>query len=119
MVSTRIIQKQIEAKLIEYVPSMDDLRASIRLGSANSFGTGGMNTKLEAADKLTSYGIPMILANGSHEKSWKNLQTVAKKRHFFVQNKLGLQKQLEIADTISKASFFYLRGRIQKNLRKT
>jgi hypothetical protein len=53
------------------------------------------------------------------KKSWKNLQTVAKKRHFFVQNKLGLQKQLEIADTISKASFFYQRGRIQKNLRKT
>lgn len=72
-----------EAKLIEYVPSMDDLRASIRLGSANSFGTGGMNTKLEAADKLTSYGIPMILANGSHEKILEKLADGSQKATLF------------------------------------
>ncbi|HOF11788.1 MAG TPA: glutamate 5-kinase [Treponemataceae bacterium] len=72
-----------EAKLIEYVPSMDDLRANIRLGSANSFGTGGMNTKLEAADKLTSYGIPMILANGSHEKILEKLADGSQKATLF------------------------------------
>jgi glutamate 5-kinase len=42
-----------------------------------------MNTKLEAADKLTSYGIPMILANGSHEKILEKLADGSQKATLF------------------------------------
>src|SRR5574344_1656784 len=72
-----------DAKLIEYVESMETLRSNIQIGSANSFGTGGMNTKLEAADKLTSYGIPMILANGAHEKVLEKLSDGSQKATLF------------------------------------
>ncbi|MDR2802916.1 MAG: glutamate 5-kinase [Treponema sp.] len=54
------------AKLIETVDSISGLRGSITIGGANGFGTGGIGTKIEAAEKVCAYGIPMILANGSH-----------------------------------------------------
>lgn len=57
-----------EAKLIEVVESIGDLRKSIKIGSANSFGTGGIETKIQAAEKTVPYGIPMLLANGSKEE---------------------------------------------------
>lgn len=72
-----------KAKLIEYVPDMEELRSNIQLGSANSFGTGGMNTKLEAADKLTSYGIPMILAKGSDTSVLEKLSDGSQKATLF------------------------------------
>ena len=37
----------------------------IKIGSTNSFGTGGIETKIQAAEKTTVYGIPLLLANGS------------------------------------------------------
>jgi glutamate 5-kinase len=57
-----------DANLIEVVPDLAELRASISIGSTNSFGTGGMATKLEAAEKVTVYGIPMLLANGGRPR---------------------------------------------------
>jgi glutamate 5-kinase len=54
-----------EAKLVETVTDICALRQSIKIGSANSFGTGGIETKLEAAEHSTSYGIPLLLANGA------------------------------------------------------
>ena len=55
------------AELIESVKSISELRKKITIGEANSFGTGGVETKIQAATKTTSYGIPMILANGGTE----------------------------------------------------
>lgn len=57
-----------DAKLIEVVQDLAALRGSISIGSTNSFGTGGIATKLEAAEKATAYGIPMLLANGSRPR---------------------------------------------------
>ena len=56
-----------DAKLIETVSSIPELRKTITIGETNSFGTGGIETKLQAAEKVTKYGIEMILANGSEE----------------------------------------------------
>ncbi|MDR1363993.1 MAG: glutamate 5-kinase [Spirochaetaceae bacterium] len=53
-----------EAKLIEMVDDIADLKKGITIGGANGFGTGGIATKIEAAEKARAYGIPMILANG-------------------------------------------------------
>lgn len=57
------------AKLIEKVDSIEDLRKNIIIGEANSFGTGGIETKIQAAQKVTEYGIEMILANGSKQNA--------------------------------------------------
>ena len=57
------------AKLIEKVDSVEDLRKNIVIGETNSFGTGGIETKIQAAQKVTEYGIEMILANGSRQNA--------------------------------------------------
>ncbi len=57
------------AQLIEKVESIPELRNSITIGEANSFGTGGIETKIQAAEKVTEYGIEMLLANGGKENS--------------------------------------------------
>ena len=54
-----------DAELVETVTDICSLRQSIKIGSTNSFGTGGIETKLEAAEHSTSYGIPLLLANGA------------------------------------------------------
>ena len=63
-----------DAELIETVSSITDLRSSIKIGEANSFGTGGIETKIQAAEKTTVYGIPLLLANGSKENGLENLK---------------------------------------------
>ncbi len=55
------------ALLVETVSNIDELRKKIKIGGTNDFGTGGIETKIQAAQKTTIYGIPLILANGSRE----------------------------------------------------
>ncbi|HOT61803.1 MAG TPA: glutamate 5-kinase [Treponemataceae bacterium] len=61
-------KEHADARLIEEVADIAALRAGISIGSTNSFGTGGIATKLEAAERATQYGIPMLLANGSRPR---------------------------------------------------
>jgi len=53
-----------DSNLIEEVRNIDALRENISIGSTNDFGTGGIATKLDAAQLALSYGIPTILAHG-------------------------------------------------------
>ena len=62
-----------KAELIETVSNISELRTQIIIGETNSFGSGGMETKLEAAERTTSYGIPMILANGGRPHALEQL----------------------------------------------
>lgn len=62
-----------DARLIDEVPDLASLRSSITIGATNGFGTGGIATKLEAAEKVTSYGIPMLLANGGRPRFLESL----------------------------------------------
>ncbi|MBO5100312.1 MAG: glutamate 5-kinase [Treponema sp.] len=55
------------AKFIETVSDIKNLRSEIKIGETSSFGTGGIETKIQAAEKTTVYGIPMLLANGEKE----------------------------------------------------
>lgn len=66
-------KEHTDAHLIVEVPDIATLRNTISIGATNSFGTGGMGTKLEAAEKVTGYGIPMILANGGHPSCLESL----------------------------------------------
>ncbi|MDR2344334.1 MAG: glutamate 5-kinase [Spirochaetaceae bacterium] len=54
------------ARLIETVESIAELREGITMGGVNGFGAGGVETKIEAAEKTCAYGIPVILANGAN-----------------------------------------------------
>lgn len=56
-----------EAKLVEEINDFDRDLQKIRIGASNSFGTGGILTKIEAARLANNYGIPVILANGKRE----------------------------------------------------
>jgi len=53
-----------QAELLEEVRNIEDVRKNIVIGEANSFGTGGIATKLDAAALVLSYGIPAVLADG-------------------------------------------------------
>lgn len=62
-----------DAKLIESVKSIVELRKTITIGETNAFGTGGIETKIQAAEKTTVYGIPLLLANGGKENALTRL----------------------------------------------
>lgn len=56
-----------DAVLQELITDINKLKSEISFGDKSHFGTGGIQTKIEAAEKVTSYGIPMILACGKTE----------------------------------------------------
>jgi glutamate 5-kinase len=53
-----------DAELIGEVRDIEAVSKTITIGSANSFGTGGIATKLAAARRVIPYGIPTIITNG-------------------------------------------------------
>ena len=75
-----------DAKLVEEVSDIPALLESITIGKTNSFGTGGIKTKIQAAEKVTSHGIPMILANSKNEKPLASLIDGSKKGTLFLTN---------------------------------
>ena len=72
------------AKLIETVSSIPELRKNVKIGETNAFGTGGMETKIQAAEKITVYGIQMLLANGDKENALTNLSDESAKGTLFL-----------------------------------
>ncbi|MDR0644578.1 MAG: glutamate 5-kinase, partial [Treponema sp.] len=52
------------ARLITEVNNLNLVRKTISIGRNSVFGTGGIATKLDAAELCLSFGVPMILANG-------------------------------------------------------
>jgi glutamate 5-kinase len=62
-----------DAQLIAEVRNIAATKASISIGETNRFGTGGIATKLEAAERVVSYGIPMILTHGGRERALESL----------------------------------------------
>ncbi|MDR2494684.1 MAG: glutamate 5-kinase [Spirochaetaceae bacterium] len=62
-----------ESELIEAVRDIRAVRERISIGGASRFGTGGIATKLDAAERALSYGIPMILAHGGRPRALEAL----------------------------------------------
>jgi len=66
-----------DAKLVSEVRNINTEKLSINTtgndGGAGEFGTGGIVTKLEAARRSVSYGIPMILSHGGRERALETL----------------------------------------------
>lgn len=57
--------RDLAAKLIPVVPSIDAHILALGGGSGSGLGTGGMATKLKAAQIVTEVGCQMVIANGS------------------------------------------------------
>jgi glutamate 5-kinase len=57
-----------DAELVNEVRDIAAIRSDISTGGASSFGTGGIVTKIDAAQRVVSYGIPMILAHGGRKR---------------------------------------------------
>ncbi|MCR4600530.1 MAG: glutamate 5-kinase [Clostridia bacterium] len=56
-----------DAKFIDFVEDVKKLRTQISTEGKSSFGTGGIVTKLNAAEIVNEYGISMILTNSRKE----------------------------------------------------
>lgn len=61
-------KKNPHAELITVVEKIDDSVKKLAGGARSFSSLGGMVTKLEAAEYVTSVGIPMFIANGKQEK---------------------------------------------------
>lgn len=59
-------RKNPDAKLIDRVDKIDDEILSYAGGAGSERGTGGMITKIKAAEIVTSAGIPMLIVNGKN-----------------------------------------------------
>lgn len=73
-----------DAKLVEEITNIDKALEEIQIGESNSFGTGGIATKIEAARIVNRYGIPMILANGKHDYILRDLYNNEAKATIFL-----------------------------------
>lgn len=60
-----------DAQLVSEVRDINAAKGSVKTngydGGAGEFGTGGIVTKLDAAQRVMEYGIPMILAHGARK----------------------------------------------------
>ena len=53
-----------DAELMEEVRNIGDIKSKVAVGNPNSLGTGGVVTKISAAERAVSYGISTVIANG-------------------------------------------------------
>lgn len=62
-----------DAKLIARVEKINERIRQMASPSAGEYGVGGMHTKLEAAEKATSFGIDTMILNGAKADSFASL----------------------------------------------
>jgi glutamate 5-kinase len=57
-----------DAELVPIVNNIEKIRKSIAIGGTSNFGTGGIATKLQAAEQALPYGISTIIAHGGRPR---------------------------------------------------
>jgi glutamate 5-kinase len=62
-----------DALLVEEVRDITAVRKIVSIGEAGSFGTGGIATKITAAERAAPYGIPVIIAHGGRPRALEAL----------------------------------------------
>ncbi|MDD2355007.1 MAG: glutamate 5-kinase [Lachnospiraceae bacterium] len=75
------------AKLISRIETIDESTYKLAGGAGSRRGTGGMRTKLQAADIATSQGIDVIVTNGSNTKALYDIVEGKKVGTLFVAHK--------------------------------
>ena len=73
-----------QAALVETVRDISEIKNKITIGETNNFGTGGIATKLDAAEMALSYGIPTILTNGGKSRCLEALAAGTQKGTVFL-----------------------------------
>jgi glutamate 5-kinase len=73
-----------DAELVEEVRDIDLIRKNVSIGAVNNFGTGGIETKLNAAQQASSYGISTILAHGGRPRCLEALAAGRQKGTVFL-----------------------------------
>jgi glutamate 5-kinase len=73
-----------DAELVEEVHDIDLMRKNVSIGAVSNFGTGGIATKLNAAQKASVYWIPTILANGGRPRCLEALAEGRQKGTMFL-----------------------------------
>jgi glutamate 5-kinase len=73
-----------DAELVEEVRDIDSARKNVSIGAVSNFGTGGISTKLTAAQQALSYGIPTILAHGGRPRCLEALTAGRQKGTMFL-----------------------------------
>ncbi|MBP7664890.1 MAG: glutamate 5-kinase, partial [Shewanella sp.] len=103
------------AKLISQVVKIDDSLRMLAGGSVSGLGTGGMSTKLEAADIARRAGIEVVIASGHHPDVIKKV--VAKESvgtHFSaIENPLESRKQWILAGPATQGSLVLDAGAVK------
>ena len=87
------------AKCIDTVETLDDKLLSMGKGSVSSVGTGGMATKLTAAEIATAAGADMVIANGADFHVIHKILEGRKHGTLFVHNK---KEEFYLIDYIEK-----------------
>ncbi|SFD02414.1 glutamate 5-kinase [Butyrivibrio sp. YAB3001] len=80
-------QTDKDAKLISRVEEINDELKSVASGSGSNRGTGGMITKLEAAELATSHGIDVLVTNGKYPEKLYDIIEKKKVGTLFVAKK--------------------------------
>jgi glutamate 5-kinase len=62
-----------DAELVEEVMDIAAVRKTVTVGETSSFGTGGIATKIAAAERAAPYGIPVIIAHGGRPRALEAL----------------------------------------------
>ena len=88
-----------DAKFIDTVETLDDKLLSMGKGSVSSVGTGGMATKLTAAEIATAAGADMVIANGADFHVIHKILEGRKHGTLFVHNK---KEEFYLIDYIEK-----------------
>ena len=73
-----------DAELVEEVRNIDLARQDVTIGAVSSFGTGGISTKLTAAQQASAYGISTVLANGGKPRCLEALSNGNQKGTLFL-----------------------------------
>ena len=62
-----------DAELVEEVRNIEETRKRVVIGTPNSLGTGGIATKISAAERAIPYGISTIITNGLRPRALESL----------------------------------------------
>ncbi|TJX68355.1 glutamate 5-kinase [Soehngenia saccharolytica] len=56
-----------DAEIIHEINDVESIKKDIDIGEKSSFGTGGVSTKLKAAEYVNKFKIPLVVVNGKTE----------------------------------------------------
>lgn len=56
-----------DAEIIHEIKDVESIKNEIDIGEKSSFGTGGVSTKLKAAEYVNKFKIPLVVVNGKTE----------------------------------------------------